>query len=360
MPDGPKRRASHERSTDLTVRMFQVVGPAFLIGVLAISCGGDPANRDSQGSENEGGRDGHSGGGTGGEGAGGWGGAGGAGGDGGTARETHSVTSIEPERGPPGTQISIVGENFGVSQSKVEVHFANRKGQVVSVSPELIEAIVPLNAKSGTVSVHVDHGRGFERYDGPSFTVSDEGHVAVLERLEPNRLTAGVASNHVIVGHGFISGHMAKLDGNQVQSTFSSDQRLSIRLTAADLPKEGESSLVVVNQSGQSSNVLDLTILRPLDLLSSFALNDTTIELNFNAPVAFGTLTPLSFQLHPETLVTKFSPGEDSTQIVLTTEQLAPNMEYTITVSPSLSSLDASVGAVRERRAKFQSPPSSL
>ena len=66
------------------------------------------------------------------------------------------ITSFAPTSGPPGTVVTIVGQNFVNVQS---VLFAGKLAGFVMISSEQIEASVPARAKSGAIIVRTKRGK---------------------------------------------------------------------------------------------------------------------------------------------------------------------------------------------------------
>ncbi len=66
-----------------------------------------------------------------------------------------SIGLFNPLRGVPGTPVTITGANFGESASDISVLFNSTATQVVSVSDNAIETIVPAAATSGPITIKV-------------------------------------------------------------------------------------------------------------------------------------------------------------------------------------------------------------
>ena len=69
-----------------------------------------------------------------------------------------SVTSLSPENGTGGTEVTIVGENFGSSMGKLKVAFGSRNAEVFFFSKQIIKVRVPSGERNIAVDVTVSVG----------------------------------------------------------------------------------------------------------------------------------------------------------------------------------------------------------
>jgi len=70
------------------------------------------------------------------------------------------ITSIEPKRATPGSEISIYGDKFDDSSDNLEVKFGNYKADVIETKFRKIRVKVPVTLPAGDTSVYVTTKRG--------------------------------------------------------------------------------------------------------------------------------------------------------------------------------------------------------
>ncbi len=81
--------------------------------------------------------------------------------------QTPTITSISPNSGLEGTEVTFTGTNFSGTATENTVAFNGIESAVTSASSTQLVAVVPANATSGAVSVTVNSKKAI----GPSFTV---------------------------------------------------------------------------------------------------------------------------------------------------------------------------------------------
>ncbi|MBX3272942.1 MAG: IPT/TIG domain-containing protein [Sandaracinaceae bacterium] len=69
--------------------------------------------------------------------------------------EAPSIASFSPERGGPGTEVTITGTNFGARAGLVEVRLGDRLMELRRVTPTELTVIVPAGATTGRIRVTV-------------------------------------------------------------------------------------------------------------------------------------------------------------------------------------------------------------
>src|ERR1700743_2871218 len=72
---------------------------------------------------------------------------------------TLSIASIDNNSGPFGYQVSITGTGFSSTISNDKVFFNGKSAKIVFATPTNLQAIVPLGAGTGNVSVSVNNGK---------------------------------------------------------------------------------------------------------------------------------------------------------------------------------------------------------
>ncbi len=86
-----------------------------------------------------------------------------------------AISSIQPESGTVGTEVTISGSNFGSTIAENTVLFNGVEAQIISATPTQIVAEVPEGATGGPVEVRV----GNEVAEGPVFEVITTGTLTV-------------------------------------------------------------------------------------------------------------------------------------------------------------------------------------
>lgn len=135
-----------------------------------------------------------------------------------------TITSINPTSGPVGTQVTIVGDNFGSAASDIQVDFNGTQAQVNSVSNQQIVVTVPEGATTGNLNL-VARGK---TVTGPAFTVTEEAG-ATITSIDP---TSGpVGTQVVITGTGFgeeLSSQIVAFNGVEAEITALNDEEITV------------------------------------------------------------------------------------------------------------------------------------
>ncbi|MEO1053300.1 MAG: IPT/TIG domain-containing protein [Bacteroidota bacterium] len=132
------------------------------------------------------------------------------------------IQSINPTTGPPGTVVTILGDNFGNVASQIEVTFNGEVTVINSINNGQIEAVVPANATTGAVVVQ-SLVTGLSA-TGPIFTVDND--CPVITSISPTSGPVGtdVSINGSNFGLTFVDVEV-RLNGQIVQ-TNSVDENL--------------------------------------------------------------------------------------------------------------------------------------
>jgi len=80
------------------------------------------------------------------------------------------ITSISPGFGLEGSLVTILGKNFGTTESDIKVTFGGVNAEIVSTMDTKIEVKVPVGGITGTVKVYV----GLQEIEGIYFLVGEE------------------------------------------------------------------------------------------------------------------------------------------------------------------------------------------
>jgi hypothetical protein len=309
-----------------------------LVLALAACGGGDSGPDDHPGAGGAGGT-----GGTGG--SGGMGGDGGTGGEGGCGTE-HSIGSLEPDHGPVGATVWIVGCNFDPQPNKNEVYFNGTKSAAFEVSPDhtRLRTAVPSGAISGAIKVLV--GDQKLRVDGPNFTIDVIDPVPTISGILPEVTTEARPGFHdtvslTIQGTGYITQthvYMQGLSGGQ-RLLESECHYSSVTSMACVLPEDFilaplALQFKVVNErpgiaGGGASDWVSFRVVSHLDLLSAVALSERHVALVFNRAV--GEITGVGFSGGLQ--VRAANPAQNNTVLIVELQDsMSRNVNYNVQV----------------------------
>ncbi len=201
-----------------------------------------------------------------------------------TVVATPSVTSVTPNAGPVGTQVTIAGTNFGASQGASTVTFNGASaGTATSWSISSITINVPAGATTGGVVVTVG---GVASNNNIAFTVTTAPHISSLSP------TSGPVGTQVtITGANFGSSQ-----GTSTVSFNGATPRSIINWSAtsitAAVPSGATSGNVVVTVNGVASNASPFTVtIAPL-VLSPSTLPNGAVNQPYNVQVSASGGTP--------------------------------------------------------------------
>jgi YD repeat-containing protein len=165
-----------------------------------------------------------------------------------------TISGLNPTSGPANWPVTISGTYFGAAQGTGSVKFNGLTAPISSWSTGSIQAAVPVGASSGTVRVTTSTGRFV---DGPSFSV-----------IPPPTLTSlSAQSGHLgdsltISGNNFLSTQgLSTVTFNGTSAGSISGVNWSNTAITTSVPSGATSGSVIVNVSGQASNVLPFTVI---------------------------------------------------------------------------------------------------
>jgi RHS repeat-associated protein len=163
------------------------------------------------------------------------------------------VTSASPTVVGPGYSVTIVGSNFGDSQSASAVYFNGAAASsVTSWSSTQIIAVVPTTASSGPVTVVVA-GVGSNR------TVPITVYKPTITSLTPPAASTGGSVTLTGSGFGSTQGNSTvQFNGSTANASWSDSS-----ITAV-VPSSATSGPVTVTEGGIVSNSVQFTVLEPL------------------------------------------------------------------------------------------------
>ena len=175
------------------------------------------------------------------------------------------ITSLDPESGPVGTEVSILGKNFGENEDDIIVQFnGGRQAEIRALHDQQITVIVPENAVTGKISI-VTQGKTIS---GPIFTVTvpETGITA----LRPSQVAEGMKVK--LIGNNFGTSktdHVVKFNGTE--ATISSVKEREIEVV---VPANISNGRVVLTMGGKTYEGPEFTILEEdVDLSEGFSMD---------------------------------------------------------------------------------------
>ncbi|MEI9979936.1 MAG: IPT/TIG domain-containing protein [Edaphobacter sp.] len=188
-----------------------------------------------------------------------------------TVPPTPSITSITPNSGMPGSQVAILGTNFGTSQGTSTVTFNNvSAGAASQWTPTYIVVNVPVGASTGNVVVTV----GGVPSAGLPFTVVSSA--PTITSLSQTSATAGGAGFTLTInGTNFVSGATAIWSGAALTTTFVNSTQLQAAIPASLIATGGTAS-ITVNDSGGTSSGVPFTINPGVPTITSLSPTSAT------------------------------------------------------------------------------------
>ncbi|HEX6982783.1 MAG TPA: fasciclin domain-containing protein [Balneolaceae bacterium] len=194
----------------------------------------------------------------------------------GNGERNPTITSIQPQNGPPGTAVTISGSEFSPTASENTVTFAGTEAEVTEAAESELVAIVPENAESGAVAVTVDGNTA----TGPNFTV--EANAPGISNVSPD--SGAVGTEVTITGMNF--------------SATPEENTITFNGTEAQINSASETELVTVVPGGATDGPIEVTV-----------NGETTTGPNFNVVVAenpptISSVEPLSGSVGTEVTIT--------------------------------------------------------
>jgi DNA-binding beta-propeller fold protein YncE len=261
-----------------------------------------------------------------------------------------AITSLTPVTGGVGSSVTIKGTSFGTTQGPSTVTFNGTVAtSITSWSSTQIKAIVPAGATSGNVVVTVNGVAS----NGVTFTVTP-----AIVSLSP---AFGPVGTYVtITGTDFGPYDFEYVNSQYYPSTVTFNGMPSNVISWSDtsivatVPVGATTGNVVVTVGGQPSNGVAFTVLAITSLTPASGVVGTSVTIkgtSFGATqgastVSFNGVTATSITSWSNTSIKATVPaGATSGNVVVTVNGVASNGE-TFTVTPSISSVSPTFGAV--------------
>ncbi|MEM8999877.1 MAG: IPT/TIG domain-containing protein [Bacteroidota bacterium] len=138
-----------------------------------------------------------------------------------------TVTSITPESGTVGTEVTIAGTDFPTDTSEVTVTFGGVTATITSLTSTQIVTTVPDGATSGAVGVSAN---GFDKTAPSSFTVEAEIVEFTITSIAPEKGTVGTEvtitgtdfptdASEITVSFGEVAATITSVNSTQIVTT---------------------------------------------------------------------------------------------------------------------------------------------
>ncbi|MEQ7801121.1 phosphodiester glycosidase family protein [Pedobacter sp. ASV1-7] len=165
-----------------------------------------------------------------------------------------SIVSLSPDAGTEGTEVVILGENFGDNNSKVDVNFGSKAAEITKRSGTELKVKAPAGFNNVAVDVSVSvSGRGSNI---KKFTYND----TTFPLITTMTTTCFYSSAVVINGNNFspdIQGNIVKFGA--IEGTVTAATKTSLTVTTPDLGSVATAE-VTVTKSGLTSNAKSIVV----------------------------------------------------------------------------------------------------
>lgn len=220
----------------------------------------------------------------------------------------NSVSPVSTEAGGNAFTLTVGGENF-TNGSVVRWNGANRPSTFIS--PTQITASISAAdiASAGTASVTVATPGGLS--NAATLTIAPHPFLPVINTLLPASAEAGgTAFTLTVNGQNFASNSLVRWNNLDRSTSFTSTQKLTATISAADIAAAGTAFITVLNPNGQS-NVVTLIINPPSLRLFTEDTSDRAIALDSVTLVRdpFLPSTLNNFSADRRTRIIFFSPN---------------------------------------------------
>ncbi|MCG3112741.1 MAG: IPT/TIG domain-containing protein [Candidatus Manganitrophus sp. SB1] len=250
------------------------------------------------------------------------------------------ISSLSPDIGPEGTNVTIAGSSFGTSAGTVT--FNGMAATVSGWNNTTITVQVPASATTGPVVVTTTGGVAS---NGVTFTVTPK-----INSLSPASGVIGTSITINGTNFGATQG-TSIVTFNGLAATPSSWSDTSI---GASVPVGASTGAVIVAVEGNPSSGVNFTVLPKIDTLaptsgpvgtsvtltgSGFGATQGSSIVRFNGVIA--SVSSWS----AESIVTSVPPGAGTGPVVVTVGgNASTGMTFTVTVTPQINNLSPTLG----------------
>lgn len=183
-----------------------------------------------------------------------------------------SITSISPQTGTEGTEVSINGDNFGNDISEAKVSFGNKNATITSFSKQSIKVQAPSGFNDVDVNVSVSVGSSTS--NGVQFTYTDTSTPTITSMTS----TGFYNSTVTIFGRGFSP---VKTDNvvkfGTITATVIEATNGILRVTTPDLGAATSADVTVTNR-GLTSNARTINVDADQNKVATYAWTSTVTK----------------------------------------------------------------------------------
>ena len=159
-----------------------------------------------------------------------------------------TISKLEPDSGPAGTEVKIKGLNFGETRGSVTFNGVSASS-IEGWNDKKVRAVVPSTATTGSVVVTTSGG---ETSNGVTFTVT--AGVPVISKLEPDE---GAVGDEIKIKGSNFGKQAGTVTFNGVSA---SPHHWNHEIIRSRVPRGATSGPVVVTVGSRSSNGVAFTV----------------------------------------------------------------------------------------------------
>ncbi|TKG92030.1 hypothetical protein EYV94_19900 [Puteibacter caeruleilacunae] len=176
------------------------------------------------------------------------------------------ISSFVPDSGGVGTQLVVIGENFGSDTSLISVYVNGNEAKVIGVNDTRVYAVVPVRAGTGNVKVVMNHADS---------VITDK---AFNYKLQQNVLT--------VAGMTDENGNGDRVDGNLENAKFKFPYYLDI---------DDDNNIFMLERKANKSWESDQAI-------RYVSLSEGQVSTKLTSGGAMGNLRPIAYSMTQDTL----------------------------------------------------------
>ena len=186
-----------------------------------------------------------------------------------------SISPTETPAGGPGVTLSITGSGF-INESRLHINGNPRPTSFLSDTQLIAQLSAEDIQNPGVFPVKIVNGvTGGGISNEINFTViAQPNPVPTLTSVEPGTaLLGGPNVTVTLIGTNFLASSIARLNGQNLVTTFISDTQLTADIPTTEMNAGGTFPITVFNQppAGGESNALDIIVQNPVPVLASLS-----------------------------------------------------------------------------------------
>ena len=188
-----------------------------------------------------------------------------------------SVSSISPQRGYAGAEVTIEGANFGAAKELVKVFFTGMEesAELLTCEDTKLVVKVPENAASGALTIEANKMR---------IVTSDRLFTVIpnpeMMGISPARVTGNAEVTIIGKNFGTVTEDVqlyCMIDGEEVPFTITSCMDEEIKAIVSETTVFGEFDLKVRIQGKEAKNVLKITLLEKPTVTTAVSYTHLTL-----------------------------------------------------------------------------------